>query len=83
MPPVITRGGLRIIGHNHIGRARRQLDYHNALHHFIAENSIDFDNNLRINANMQINSARDYTDAAQREIIAARATAWGLNESND
>ena len=72
-PPVITRGGLRITGHNHIGRARRQLDYHTVLHNFIAENSIDFDNNLRPNTNMQLNSARDYTDAAQQEIIAARA----------
>ena len=82
-PPVITRGGLRIIGHS--GRARRRLDYHTILHNFIEENSIDFDNNLRPNTNMQLNSARDYTDAAQREIIAAatRATDWGLNESND
>lgn len=73
-PPIITRGGLRITGHNHIGRARRQLDYHTVLHNFIAENSIDFDNNLHPNINpMQLNSARDYTDAAQQEIIAARA----------
>ena len=77
-PPVITRGGLRIIGHS--GRARRRLDYHTILHNFIEENSIDFDNNLRPNTNMQLNSARDYTDAAQQErLIAARAR----NESND
>ena len=78
-PPVITRGGLRITGHNHIGGARRRLDYHNVLQHFIAENSIDFDNNLRINTNMQINSARDYTDAAQQELRAAFQFLGGRN----
>jgi hypothetical protein len=84
-PPIITRGGVRV-GRN---RAFRRLDYIDVIQHFIDEHSLEINHNMGdgqiLDNNMQLNAARDYTDAVRQELIAARVRIESneLNESND
>ena len=97
----MTRGGQRIGRRENIGliphiqamnernRARRGLEFYSVIQNFIEEHSIEVNHNMGdgqiLDNNMQLNAARDYTDAVRQELIAARVRIESneLNESND